>query len=799
MSNLVEFRDYKVTFSKETGGFPEKISLKLRGNETQDVVVSKLPWLGITLGSGVKAYPCLPEGYEPKRQDLEDRVLLDYWNIPWRTETGEELEQWFLNLSYDFCADGVGFVRMFFTTVTLSLPDICGFKLTAPMNFRRLDDVTYGYWQRPADVTSSTIQAINSFVRNATEKVDKVFERTIVPLIGFDYGRLGKPSRHIEWMLEGQNSLSADHFNTRTALTWQDGSPVVEWEFADKLVSSQERPYQWRNQLGFVLGQTPKVRQKAPLRMYHHLDLYDRFPTEKQIEKMADEGANALILHEGWRTDMQNGGVPYNPDAFAQVVEVCHRRDIRIMPYIRGNEPSVREDLANWFNTILKKDYDGLYADYGGPVHYFYKDENYPGGRFAFKEHYLKMKELKEQTIGKDGLFVLHTGPFFSGSVLGSIIDGYTAGEGEKGIMLSSRRENAYFSESTMGPGALWTAAFPDYKTKKILPYMANLGQYPHVSLGVQIKSSSLAHPSEPGNVTFARPLWKLYGLMDKERNVQFSNDICYPGAIECDSDQTGAAVFGMEDGAQLIVISNFRDTEARYMVSVDFKALGIDTTGKNCSRMLVGLEGCDIIPCELKDEFKATLPAYGITGYLIYEQNEKWEKRINEFLKPYPQPEAEEKAYLESVEAMKKSRFEATPSRELYLKVRVPTIALNWEDDVWWDLYNSSYELYVTPEGGAKTLLGFVGKNGFTKVRPEGATILWPGKETPLIPLAEILPRGKSLVELRVNHLGEDFYSFIEATLYEDREGRMNPREIVYMSELDADRARLTFAVDLR
>lgn len=798
MNNFIEFDDYIVGFCREAGGFPEKITLKLRGGKKQDIVKVKAPWLEITLPDGKKALPYLTESYEPKIHKTQDKVLADFWNIPWRTFDGDILNQWFLNLSYEFNSDGVCFMRMFFTALALDLPDIHGFSIKVPMSLGDSKDVTYGYWKRPTEVSSNTIQATKSFVRNITERKNVKLDNMIIPLVGFDYGENGNLSRHIEWMMEGQNSLGTDFSNTHSSIAWQNDDPIVEWEFAHNPVSANERPYQWRNQMGFVLGQTPKIRAKAPLRLYHHLDLYQRFPTTKQIGKMALEGANALILHEGWRTDMQNGGVPYDEAAFKEVVEACHKHDIRLMVYIRGNEPSVREDMARWFSTILKKDYDGLYADYGGPVHFYHKDENSPGGRFAFKEHYYTMKNLREHTIGKEGLFLLHTGPFFSGSVLCSIVDGYTSGEGEKGVMLQSRRENLYFSEAAIAPGALWTAAFPDYKTKKMLPYMANIGQYPHVSLGVQLRSSSLAHPSEPGNITFIRPLWKLYELMDGEKNIRFSNDVCFPEAVKCDSQQTGAAVYAMEDGSCLIIVSNFRNNEAKCDVLIDYNALGIETTNKSSLMLNVNNERCNAETISTEDAFSATLQPYGIIGYLIYDNGSKWDLRIEKYLKAYAKPDVEEVEYVKSIEIMRRNRFEPLRSKELYLKVKIPTISLNWEDEVWWDLYNSVYEMYVTPEKGNKTFLGYIGKNGFTKVLPEGADILWPGKETPVISLPELLPRGRSRVELKAVHLGEPFYSFAEAVISSDMDGRLNTRELAYMSELDSDRSRLTFDVDI-
>ena len=61
---------------------------------------------------------------------------------------------------------------------------------------------------------------------------------------------------------------------------------------------------------------------------------------------------------------------------------------------------------------------------------------------------------------------------------------------------------------------------------------------------------------------------------------------------------------------------------------------------------------------------------------------------------------------------------------------------------------------------------------------------------------LIHIFPKGRTLVELRARHLGEDFYSFAEADCAPEPDRQV--RQMIYMSELDSDRARMTFYVCL-
>lgn len=788
----VDYPDYKISFEPYCGGFPSSMVLKLRNGKEHEILDMDEPWLKIVLEHGKTVQPVLTPDVQPAIRSSGDTTWVEFWNIPFM-ENGSPMHNWLLNLSYEFNSDGVGFLNLFFTAKTAPQPVVTSFRLQIPMNLDA-KTVSYGYWDRLKDVDGSVIQAISSVSRNCTEKQDIKLDNTIVPQIEFNYGSNdAAPSRHIEWLMEGQNSLYGDAYNTFSKLLWKDGEPTLLYEFVKDPVQPRERPYQWRNRLCFVLGQTPKVRNKAPLRLYHDIDLYTPFPTTHQIQKMAAEGADALVLHEGWRIDVQNGGAPRDAEAIKRVIRDCHDHGIRVALYIRSDELSVYEDCAFWFDNLLTKNFDGLYADYGSPIGKLTRgDESYPGGRYPFREHYSIMKRIRNEVIGKDGIFILHTGPFFCGTVLGSVLDAYTAGEGEKGVMLSSRRDNAYFSGSTVGAGSLWTAAFPDYCTPKMNAYMANIGQFPHVTMGKQIESSSLAHSNETGNITYARALWKYYGLMAGERDVGFSNDLC-DEMIYCDSLQTGAAVYSMQDGSRLLLLSNFRSEEADCSVQAPLILPG---TNQACFMLFSDQSGPSYAKKESAGIFSMKLPAFGVGALLICEENSKWQLRLEQFAKPYPLADEADLAYKKQVEDMDRLRFSPAQSKELYLRVHIPSQDLGWEDSIWWDLYNTSYTLYMTPKHDERQKIGYIGLNGFMQEKPKENEYLWPGHETPWIALHELLPRGVTLVELRADHFGEDFYSFVIAELSD--ESKKDIRTLKFMNELESDRSRLTFKIHL-
>lgn len=787
----VEFTDYCVEFSNESGGFPSKVIQYLRNGRTAEVIHTGKPWLQIRLKDGRVAVPCLKENAGPRIFREEDGTAhVQYNNVGFQAD-GAFLFDWRISFDYELMPDGNCFIGMNYEAFEQHKPPLEAFTLRIPMDFGTEDDVTYECWARPKFVDPTGIKCVGEFIRNLQEKKEWNYD-IIVPLFGFDFGRPGRPSRHIEWFVEDQLSLdeTPDHVHTR--LTWENGSPVLEYEFATCGAQPVPYPYYWRNKIGFTLGQTPKIREKAPLRLFHYLDQFENFPTVAQVRKMAAEGADVLNVHECWRTDARNNGYPAEREKFHAMIEECRRNDIRVCPYIRGDEESAKENACDWFHYYLSKDYDGLYSDYGSPWGFFEINPEYAGGHVGFKSYYKHFRRIRRHTIGKDGFLTIHTGPFFCSSVLTGIADGYVSGEGEKGIMLHSRRENAFFSQTTTAIPALWTAAFPAYRTEKILPFMANIGQFPFVTLGEQWKSCACAGSKEPGNVTFARPLWRLYGLMKNECQIRFDNDLC-DETIICDSYDTGLSRFTMQDGSRLYLLSNFSSGEHLCSTNIHLHA----KDDEKIIKLNVGYDSCTYESVVEGARLERILPANGICGYLIYPNTEKWAERLELFVRAYPARDTADLAYEKTVEEARRNRFECEKTKELYLKVDVPFYPGTIEPLFWNDCYDSSYRLYATGEGGRRRLLGYISKKGFTTEEPAVEYSLWPTDQTDWIPLHSLLGIGKYFIELQAYFQGSPSYMHCHALLSETCDAD-TARDLQYYGELDEDRSRLSFSVEL-
>jgi RimJ/RimL family protein N-acetyltransferase len=792
----IKVGNYRALYSEETAGFPSRLAIQTN-NGWEQVVHGIKPWLEIELSNGSVCYPIWPDDYQPEVSRFEEATRLEFINLPWQDQQRNILPGFRLCISYEFWPNGTTFVKTFFTVEQTNPPGFSSFKLIPPIKIPIDNEVSWSYWLRRRIVDGNFIQTPNFGEKNLRVGDSKHFKEMIIPSISFDFGLGSKRNKHLELLMEGANSLTKDYQNTATSVSWNGNNPIVEWNFLQEMRESKERPWQWRNQWGWILCETPRKLRHPPLRMYHYFDNYKHYPSERQIHKMAQEGADLLILHENWRRDLQNGEWPYDIQRLNKVVETAHTLGLRVALYVRGNELSIREGFCDWFERILCKDFDGLYMDYGSPRGYSSVSENFPGGRISFREHFLMIKRIRER-IGNHGVLLLHTGPFFSACGLSGFIDGYVAGECEAGVLLEDRQTHAYFSSVSVAPGTLWTAAFPDYNSKKAIPFMASTGQSPHVILGTQFPSSSLAHPDEPGIVTYMRPLWRLWGIFSHEKWVNVLNEHNTDGFFMTDSDATGAFLMQAQDGAILLIASNFTEQPRQIEISLDWKK-GYISSPKN-GWYVVQLIPEPPLPKVINyndiEHFKSEISGYGLIGWLLTPDLVPWKEKIVKFREGYRKPDQNETNYLLALEGLRQRRFEPTGQKQVFLRIYVPNAPLVYEDSMWWELYRNYHELVSIKDDGTEELIGYISLNGISQEKPHEQDYIWPGKTTVWIALHETLPPGKHDLAIIAKNQGGKYYSFVVAELSSEPIDETKAYRITFANELDKERSRLNFKV---
>ena len=795
------------------GAFPCRIAL-----DGEPVLRSETAWLSCRLADGRRATPRIGGKSVVEAERLDGRAVVHMDALEWRDDRGEAVPDFRADLRFELWDDGTAFANFFFVCESCDGPDIDSFSFEVRPDVSGFESVKWSVLRRSATVNAADILPVRAerFLDPGEERRD---DGALFADVSFDCFSPGKVSRYLEFFVEGHSTLSGIGDGCSSSVTWEDGGPVVRWEFQKPRYRHHAgRPWQLRNQFGWVVAAPPTRRALPPLRMYHYLSNRHHQPTPACVRKMAAAGADVLVLHECWRSDVINGGAAHDPQALRAAIAAAHECGMRVALYVRGNEQAEVEEKTDWFPRLLERGRDGLYMDFGGACGLITPPNvDYVGGRIHFRGWYLAARERRGR-VGDYGLVFAHTGPAFSAvGMTGGLVTGYISGEGERGLMVRSRRHHSFFSCSGVVQGTMWTAAFPEYGSPAMVPHLAATGQYPHVPLGTQWETSSLSHPDEPGTSDrHLRPLWRIWGLFAGERDVAVGTwDNGFAG-IGTDSDLTGFYAMRAKDGALLVVVSNFAPDRRTARIEADTAALGIpDVFG--AFAFTPGMDSPGVAatlptprgrgqPGRAADRFPFDLPGYGVGALLFAPPTPKWAARIANFAKPYPEPDAFDNAFLERVARQKRLRDDPPAWREVWMRVSVPNLATPYEESLWWDTMAAHVELREKGKDGATHPLGWISPDSAALLRERPAVaadtppspgrndagIVWPGQSSPWIPLHATL--GPGLHELETHSViaasGLSFYSWIQIDLSPspspDADGAYR---LEFLNELEPDR----------
>ncbi len=791
-----------VIFERCGGGFPTGLKIINQHQEQRTLLEVKQPFLSITLSDGRIVRPFIPDHFRVFEPESEGPVRIGFHKIPWRDDEGLVLNDFYLSLDYELWADGTVFVDTFFMVESSSGPDISGFKLEIPLCLAVFDRIKWGAFPGLKNEAANAIIALSP-ERFRDPGEDRVFPGKIIPVFNFNCTREGGDGMHLEFFVEGQGALSGTADEVASQLSWHGNDPVMSWDFQTVPRSCRRRPWQWRNQWGFLAEPAPATRRYPPLKMYHYFDNSTRYPTNAWLEKMVASGMDLLILHENWRLDPQNGGVPYDWAEFMRVVDKAHSHNVRVAVYIRGNENSVEEGACTWFDSLLHKNFDGLYMDYGSPFCELSSgSEMFPGGRMNLRRHYLKMRALR-QRVGENGILISHTGPVFSAlGMTGGLVDSYLSGEGEKGVMVHDRETHRDYSEALAVIGSFGPAAFPAYRTTAIIPFLAATGQSPHTPLGIQFASSSLAHPHAPGiNDLHLRPLSKLWGLLRGQHCLTVINDYNSRAVFKHD-ENTGAYLFiAGNRKLALLILANFNDCTKPVSCMVDWSRTPINSEIEtfNCF-LLTPDHNAPGIPARsvVTSNFEVMIPGKGVAGFLLVAADENLTSQLAEYCLPYPKPDDIDMAFLNEVQKQQQLRKEPEAVPNIYLRVEIPDLPIAYEDSIWYDLFDTELLLFYSRLDKTSVPLGWIGLDGLHDRNLPPGKYIQPGLKSEWIALHELLTPGEWELGIKSLHNGEPFYSFIEVTLSPEPNDTESVYKLYFSNQIDDDRALIIWKVKL-
>ena len=403
-------------------------------------------------------------------------------------------------------------------------------------------------------------------------------------------------------------------------------------------------PYSYHNRLSIGLGAaaTGKPRTNVVGQRVHHwvnfLDKKSWYPTNEQIDKMVANHCTMLILHHEWMKQRGSNGNPHadyavvrNHADMVRCVAHAHRKGLRVGLYMRGVEPYGLN--ARFFETYCKRDWDGIYVDWHGPLSVAYHENRYkpdtkfndthlsPDGHYLpGKEYFLFTKRLR-QIVGPRGFLIGHMGPFHCGILANLAFDAYLPGETGSDHKMLADRDQAVFRGMMGGVACMpWTLDAAAYRTPEGVARMAAWGLHPHLVLGIRRgrKGSPLftRDPDAP-EYRFVLPYWRLLAAIDVERatvlNLPSHNVVA---ATSSDPD-VQCIVYKQDDGTCLLIAANLGGKPASATITLGRDVLGLSGEYE-VSRIDCGTGKASRHGRSTGTVTTTALPQWGIEGYKL-------------------------------------------------------------------------------------------------------------------------------------------------------------------------------------
>lgn len=793
---LLAGRDFEIEFSSKGGVFPASMGFS---GEAQPLVQAgdwKMEWK-----EGGEVYQPASKA-RVRIVELKESVVVNFDRVPFVASGGDQHPDLTISLEYEIFRDGTGFCVFFLQGE--SLEGVAVDRLSLRLGFTPAPawNTDWAYWQFPPSIDSSIIQVLSRFGRKIPVAEAREFPGEIVPFAGFDSGEDWRRTHHIEFFLEGSGGLSNITGEASTRVGVEAGRPGITWDLqARPWRRTEGRSVIYRNVFGFCLTRTPRTLPRTPLRIYHYFDNFRPYPSEADVADIKHAGADTLILHENWRQDIRNGEFPADPEALRATVEACHRHGIRCGLYFRGNDDGIRERGAEFLAPLLRKNWDGLYLDYGSPYMYLTQEEYAPGGRIHFREYHRAMRRLRA-LVGEEGFLLSHSGSFFCALAHASL-DGYYGGEQEQGKLLASREHHAYFAGLAVAPAYWWTAAFPIYRSREAVAMMAATLHAPVVNLGMQSPCSSLHQPPSPGSSTFARGLWMLWGLMDGRGSLQVRDTHRSPEAFVCPQGAVAPAAFWDREGHGIITVANLSAEPVTTELIVQEKAL-IGAGEKFLISLRWKEDRAEIgVPQPFAGgripEFH--LEPYEVAGWLVTNDPDVWRERLEERTRPAVWTSPENVAWKAFVDGQRIWREEAPLWKECHLQISYPNWPNTYEDSIWQDLFDNDLVLEALDQGGKTFRLGYLDRHGLHADPGPPAERLLAKDRSPWINLTQVLsgvPTDFHPTHLRLASRKNEvpFYLFFRIHLSPAPALTSDSRTLEFCVDLDGDWSALVFPV---
>ena len=432
------------------------------------------------------------------------------------------------------------------------------------------------------------------------KQTDRVLdEKQMLPIFMADYGRRaeGGFTNHIEFFIEDTPPEGAS--------TWfgEDGQGgfKLEWSFAGRNLrdvyfvpwdmgffrtrwglclgaarkgrAGRALPSRRNNligarvcHVGIPQGVGPEMQERWPYNVPPADQIraqYRGLPADEEVEAAHQQGANVMVLHQGW---MRSGGsnceppadyIPRDPADLRRFVESCHLRNIRVGLYMRGVENHAL--FQPYFEQFLKRDFDGLYVDWSSPCCTGF--QGCSELHFSAFNYFLFTRALRER-VGEEGFLIAHSGAIPT-MLAFAVFDAYLPGEfrTQKENLHNSPGEALHYGFAS----CIGTHPIPRFDLPQALALYAGLGFHPHYIR--QCGQGKMDNPMES--------LWHMWG------SVPIEGAVCYNGLTEnlqvvrSSNRDFLCVLYKVNPGLLLLVAANLGE-RAGTALKVDMPALGL-------------------------------------------------------------------------------------------------------------------------------------------------------------------------------------------------------------------------------
>ncbi len=391
-----------------------------------------------------------------------------------------------------------------------------------------------------------------------------------------------------------------------------------------------KKGYRYQNRISIGLTGPVSGKPQTNLvgqRVYHWINYLDRkalvewYPTERQIDQMADNGGTMLILHQDWMVQGGSNGKPHadysaakHEETIRRVIARAHERGMRVGLYRRGIE---HYSLGRVFDRYLKRNWDGFYVDWHGPhavaEHEMknkpdtnFGDKHYSRGGevLAARDYFLFTKKLR-QLVGPGGFLIGHMGFGSAGIFPNLCFDAFLPGEHHRDHRMFFNRDDAVLRGMTCGNVCMpWPLDSPHFTKPEGIARMAAWGFFPHVGLGIQRKADSTLFPLDPDAKanTFALDYWRVLSKIDAEHATAFNLPNQSRVAMRSSNVAVEGVVYAEDKNGRrdyLVLVANIGSQPARATLTLDRKVL--DMSGKYKSSRIDSRTGISS-PHEIND-----------------------------------------------------------------------------------------------------------------------------------------------------------------------------------------------------